>query len=380
MIVPFLRSLKARLQQWYFPRSSAFEPIQELRHRLDALENRLATLEKEADVYADLNAAVGRKSRLLMIYDLSIQPFSIGDILMFQEASLILRQQLEVDRIDFALHYDVDRPACPDPAFSFIDADNLLTHMNMLIPAAQFNPYHGSLFVFDSREKLQRFVQQNADFYHFWPHGREFRNRRYLYYVIFNHLIHDHFERYGSIPRLGCRPLLRRWAEEFQRQYVQPHAMVTVQVRNNPRFHHHRNTRFEAWCEFFRHCRGRYPVKFVVICARSEVDDNLREHDNVLIAKDYATTVEQDLALVESSAIHMGASSGPGTVAWFNEQPYLITNSDIKPDLYRDIIEGDGVLRFRFARPWQWFTVKPETGEQLIRDFAQIWGNVRLAA
>jgi len=60
--------------------------------------------------------AAANSSRLLLIYDFSSQPFSIGDILIFQEASLVLRTDLGLDKTDIALVYDPSAPAVPDPA------------------------------------------------------------------------------------------------------------------------------------------------------------------------------------------------------------------------------------------------------------------------
>ncbi len=55
--------------------------------------------------FSDLVApdALSGRRRLLVIYDFSSQPFSIGDILVIQEASLVLRQVAGVDRVDLAL-------------------------------------------------------------------------------------------------------------------------------------------------------------------------------------------------------------------------------------------------------------------------------------
>src|SRR5712691_6245170 len=39
--------------------------------------------------------------RLLAIYDTSCQPFSVGDILLMHEASLVLREKHRVDIVDF---------------------------------------------------------------------------------------------------------------------------------------------------------------------------------------------------------------------------------------------------------------------------------------
>jgi hypothetical protein len=64
--------------------------------------------------------------RILIIYDLSSQPFAIGDILAFQEASLILREENCCADVDFAFVYDPAHPTVPDPALSSITADNCL--------------------------------------------------------------------------------------------------------------------------------------------------------------------------------------------------------------------------------------------------------------
>ena len=59
-----------------------------------------------------------KERRLLVIYDTSSQPFSIGDILTVQEGSLVLRERYHVDLVDFALVYDPKDPAASDSAFS----------------------------------------------------------------------------------------------------------------------------------------------------------------------------------------------------------------------------------------------------------------------
>ena len=46
------------------------------------------------------------KRRLLSIYDLNNQPYSVGDVLLFQEASLVLRKKYGLYQIDFAFVYD----------------------------------------------------------------------------------------------------------------------------------------------------------------------------------------------------------------------------------------------------------------------------------
>jgi hypothetical protein len=317
--------------------------------------------------------------RLLAVYDLSTQPFSIGDILAIQEAALVLREEHQLAAVDFALVYDPQRPACADPAFNKINAENVLYHLASVLPAAQVNPHHGSLFVFDSHRHLQRFIADNADLYLAWPPAWKFAEGNYLYYHVTNDLLYDFHQKHGRIPRLSCRPFLEHWAQTFFAQHVRPHVPVTVQIRNNKGISPRRNSRLECWLEFFRHCERDYPVRFIVVCALAEVDERLRRHPNVLIAKDYGTTIEQDLALIHEAAIHLGASSGPGMMAIYGAKPYLLVNTDLIPDLYRGMIREDNAVRFFFSTPQQRLTLGEETIEVLRDEFARLWQSVEPA-
>jgi hypothetical protein len=310
-----------------------------------------------------------------MIYDLSVQPFSIGDILVFQEASLILREQCDVTFVDFALMYDAERPAT-DPVFSSITADNIMYHVTSLLPVTQVNQYLGSLFVFNCQAQLERFISDNSDVYHVWPDIQTLRERKYLYYDILNNIIHEYHQKNLTIPHLSCRAFLLDWAKSFYAQNVYPSVPITVQIRNNKLISPERNLRLDCWLEFFRYCEDQYPVKFVIVCALREIDERMRDFSNVIIAKDFGTSVEQDLALIQTAAIHMGAASGPGTIAIFNTRPYLLVNTNAIVDLYH-CLEADGdSLRFSFGTQWQTLTRKPETAELLITEFERIWAAI----
>lgn len=322
--------------------------------------------------------------RLLVVYDTSSQPFSIGDLLIFQEASLVLCQKHRLDVVDMAVVYDPAKPASSDPVFSKnITPDNFLYHLAALLPVVQVNQNLGSLFIFSSTAHLQRYISDNIDRYHVWPSGWLNATRDYLSSIVFNDLLHEHYKAYGSIPHLSCRPFMRDWAAAFYAEHVRPGIPVTVNLRNNRDWHVHRNSQIDCWVEFFQHSATRYPAKFVIICARSEIDDRLRACSNVVIAKDHHTGIEQDMALIHSSAAHMGAGSGPATMAWFGSKPYLMVNTTYKggefferPGMIRQ--EESDIQRFWFAGPQQRIANGTETTELLIREFALIWKAVDL--
>lgn len=322
------------------------------------------------------------KKRLLLIYDTSSQPFNIGDILIMQAASHALREKHNLDRVDFALVYDPVDPAAADPVFASITDRNALFHLASILPVAQVNQYLGSLMLFDSDLHLQRYVADSADLYHVWPSGWRYASRDYLYYVVFNEVFYEYYKKHGTVMQLTCRPFLVDWANTFYLDHVFPKVPVTVNIRNNQMFQTHRNSNLDVWLEFFKHCESRYPAKFIVICAWSEIDDRLRDCPNVILAKDYHTGVEQDLALIHASAIHMGVGSGPVSMAWFNTKPYLMVNTVYGPNYFKcsDMLVdmAPGIQRFCFAGPLQRIVASAETTELLINEFAHMWSAVDL--
>lgn len=324
--------------------------------------------------------AQSSEQRLLVIYDTSYQPFSVGDVLVIQEASLVLRETYHVDIVDFALVCDPKHPASSDPAFAGITESNVLFNLASILPVVQVNQHLGSLFVFNSGQHLERFIADNAERYSVWPSGWKYATQEYLLKTVFEDLLYNHYKGHGSIPFLSCRPFLKDWAKAFYKEHVYPRVPVTVNIRNNKTFQPHRNLHLECWLEFFHYCETRYPVKFIIICAQIEIDDRLRRCANVIIAKDYQTGIEQDLALIHSSAMHMGADSGPASMAVFSEKPYLVVNTAMKPTYFSnsEIFQKDGedLRRFAFAGPSQHFGAGVETTDFLIREFARMWPSV----
>jgi len=323
-------------------------------------------------VSAKIFAPGDERRRLLMVYDFASQPLSIGDILVFQESSLVLRAIHDLGRIDFALVYDPLHPVVTDPALAHIDAESFLYYLSSFLPAAQVNPHLGSVLFFDSHAALESYIGDNGHRYHVWPTLGQYAGLEYLFYYCFDHLFYDYFKKNGSLPSLVSRPAARAWAERFVDEHVRPATAVTVQLRRNPQ-NPARNSNYEAWLAFFAHCADRFPAKFVVICGRSEVDARLRTLNNVVVAKDYGTSVEQDLALIEIGGIHMGACSGPGTMAQFSSKPYCMFNSLMDHGFVKGFKREGDHGRFVFSGELQNWVIGKETAESLQVEFDRMW-------
>lgn len=322
------------------------------------------------------NKGNNKDRRLLMIYDLSSQYFNIGDFLILQEVSLVQCNRFNLRLVDIAIVYEPKHPALAIPAFSSITEDNVLYHLASILPVAQINQNLGSLFIFNSHLQLERYITDNTETYQIWPGGLQYKRKEYLYFTALNDALYDYFKDYGNIPYLRCRQFLVEWASEFYRNNLCSCIPITVNLRNNKLFSTHRNSIMDCWLNFFKYCSGRYPVKFIIVCALHEIDERMRHLDNVIIAKDFHTGIEQDLALISTSAMHMGASSGPFSMAWFGDKPYLMFNWDADPKDYKCLIEDDGFYRFIFSTPFQRMTKEPETTELLIKEFSASWDSI----
>jgi hypothetical protein len=337
---------------------------------------RVARLLRWGGATVSRAAGIQRSNRrLLMIYDFASQPLSVGDILIFQESSLVLRATHDLGQIDFALVYDPKQPVVADPALAHFDPESFLYHLSSFLPAAQVNPHLGAVLFFDSHTALESYIGDNCHRYHVWPTLRQYTGREYLFYYCFDHLFYDYFEQHGNLPSLASRPAARIWAERFLEEHARSETAITVQLRRNPQ-NPARNSDYEAWIAFFASCATRYAAKFIVICGRGEIDTRLRTLNNVIVAKDHGTSVEQDLALIEVGRIHMGACSGPATMAQFSSKPYCMFNALMDDGFIKSFKREGDRGRFTFSNAFQnWIAVK-ETPESLQTEFERMWAAI----
>lgn len=316
-----------------------------------------------------------KKHRLLIIHDFCAQPFSIGEMIVSLEGALILREQYGADKIDVAILYDRKNPVV-DQSHKKITEENILFNLSAIIPVVQVNPYIGSVFIFDYRIHLERFILDNINYYTVWPKASSFKKRKYVYYEVMNQILYPYFKKNGYIPTLSCIPPLKNWALGFYKEHICPQIPITIQIRNNPFFHQWRNLNIECWIKFLKFCIDKYPAKFVLIGTPNEMDERFRELDNVIVAKDFHTGIDQDLSLIQLSAIHMGASSGPGCMAWFNTKPFLMVRQMIEEKLHRGLIKDGAFVRYSFSTPHQLLYTGEENCELLISQFERMWNEI----
>ena len=318
------------------------------------------------------------KKRILIIYDLVSQPFSIGDVLLMQEASLILREQYRADWVDFAIVYNSDDPVPSDSAFKSISAENFMFNLPVILSVAQVNRYLGSVMAFNSHTQLHDYICSQVEQAYIWPSGWKNQiTQEYLNYTFFDELVYPYYQQYGAIPNLTCRAVMEKWAMEFYLQHAKGLVPVTINLRNNPAFDIERNANMDLWIDFFKGCEAEYDATFFVICSAVEVDARLRTCKNVIVVKDFNTGIEQDLALIQMSAMHLGAISGPATVAWFSQKPYLNVKASRNWIGFKNpgliLQEAENVMRFCFAAPHQKILIGDDSEVLLKPYFKEMW-------
>lgn len=309
------------------------------------------------------------EKRILAIWDFRVVPFTVGELLICQEVSLFLRELHRVDKIDLVLLCDEKQPARSDGG---MDSQNFHYCFSKLFPVAFVNPYLGSLLILDSREHLASYIAENHERYYVFPPYSDPEERSLTESEQLFNYVQTLYANHGYIPHLSCQHATIMWAAHFLSDRIRPRLPVTIHLRNTSTTTY-RNARLECWFDLFDFCQTRYDVTFVLIGDKSEIDPRMRGFPNVLVAKDYGTTVEEDLALIQTAMFFMGNASGPSTMAIFSDLPYVICNFQT---VHEKLTPGQPL-------PWatrlQKLVWEPETTEQLIEDFSWLYREIEKA-
>jgi len=313
--------------------------------------------------------------RFLAVYDLSSQPYSIGDIIFFLQGALLKQAEFGTPQIDICFISDPARTPLDRHFANLMKNNNGWHNLLYLLPLVQFTPNLGNVLLLGSFQEFNLLLSR-AD-YLIWPSLDEILAKKYMSFDVL-HSFQYHVQNTHHCPLLIVPNALITWVNEYLQRHALPQVPVTVNLRNNPFIQQHRNSDIDAWLEFFDYCNNRYPVTFIVLCAYSEIDGRLRLRNNVVVAKDRNTSMEQDIALCRLSAFHVGAASGAGMWPVFTDKPYVLSNAVNIPPMLRDfggtiVVESDTYARFSFSTKHQKIILVKDNADILIREFEAIW-------
>ncbi len=310
---------------------------------------------------------------ILFIYDFNTQPFSVGDILTAQAASLALAKFNGCETVDLAFIYSADNPAIDAPDYKYMNVGEFYFHLMPLITVLQVNPLLRSLFIFDSKKRLEKHIVDNSDRYLVWPTVGMHASGEYLFYSCMNSLFVDHFNLYGNPPYLESSQPTKLWAESFIEDAAHGvEIRISLQIRLNP-YNIARNSVIPAWGALFQKLEQlKIHVIFFVVCGLNELPKEWVIYKNVVLVKLNHTSLEQDLAVIGACDYHMGASSGPAMVAILGSKPYRLYGYDGDESRLRCLVNEFGRQRFSFSAPNQYLLRRREDADILLADVLEM--------
>jgi len=318
-----------------------------------------------------------RRERFAGIIDFSYQHYALGDVLTTQVNLGCLARERRCSGIDIYVIVNPGAPAAPPQGF--ITPENYTIYLDNLLPALLVSPMLRSIRLI--REPLMAglsVLSLLASRVATWPSLSDHLRRR-MTYPLGHGIINRFYERHGEVPRLVAPRGYAGWAREFiQRQY--PGRFV---VSINPRQSRltsvpattYRDAPLADWYEFLKTVRDRYPrAHFLMLGGFSEWEHTLLALDNVSIPRTMGLTLAHELALLVSSDLFMGTSSGFATMATFSGLPSLITNFEAFFAPYAGIPVG--ARRYPFASPYQLLMWQREDARLLLEYFETVYDSL----
>lgn len=320
-----------------------------------------------------------KNKRILGIWDFKSLPWSIGDPLVFVEMLAILKIKYNAEGVDICVVYDQDNPVGNrgifNPGATNISSENARDYMLEILPLFGTCPFQGSIYQFNSRLEFNRFLKENLYRYNTFPVMGEHLGEKYNLWghpPILNPM-QEFYNSNGYIPYLRIGERDNSWAKWLYLNYL-PKGVVPVALSLKRTLHRAENNADPAvWVSFIDKCRVDFPeAVFVVVGLREEILEGLREKPNVIIAKDFGTSVIEDLALIRASLMYMGTSSGVNTIALFSDLPYLITQMEVS-NLTRHGLKSGDRFSFMLDRQKIFDASVKVTPELLLEEFKKIY-------
>ena len=312
---------------------------------------------------------------ILGVWDYKTVPWSVGDFLVFIETLSVLKLERNADRVDICVICDRENPA-GNRGYKNINPSNFRYHLFSLLPIINTSPYLGSVFQFESRAEFDSFIKQNLNNYEIYPPINQQLKEAFNFYggATFKE-IQDFYRKHAFIPHLAINDYHLRWACNFYKTNAEGLLPVVVSLRNRPSSAP-RNADHEAWLAFFDLCKSEFPeIVFVVVGVREEAFEELRQRSNVLIAKDYGSTLADDFALIRTSLLYMGVESGIAAIAFFSDVPYLVFGRPPETGKQQGLKPG---ATWEFATPYQkvFYTSLAITPQSLLEEFSVLYNRL----
>jgi hypothetical protein len=265
-----------------------------------------------------------KRKRILGIWDFKALPRSFGDPMVFLETLSVIKLKNDAEEVDVCIVCDRENPGGNRP--SNLNAENVQDYMLDILPLFRTCPYLGTIYEFNSRKEFYGFLKPNMRRYHVFPPLSQHLSEAYNCWngADFS-AIEEFYQANGYIPYLRIGERENFWAYSFYLKHLPPKTLPVALSLRQTSYSIERNANNDVWLSFIDKCRQSFPeVTFVLVGLKEEVFDDIRERPNVIISKDFGTSLIEDLALIRASLLYMAPVSGVGTIAQFSDLPYLM--------------------------------------------------------
>lgn len=318
---------------------------------------------------------------LVGLIDYSYQHYALGDALTTEMYLAVTAVERNLSHVDLVLGLDTWKPSTDIQAF--ITHENYLGYLNNLFPAYLCQPMLRSMRLIRDRRAFNYMLLSNyVSGVPTWPSLKSHLRRSFPFPLGHKH-INAHFAKHGSIPYLQVPRGYKNWVHDFLNREAHDRVVCTINPRQASLTHvaatTYRDAPLGEWYRFIRHVEARYPeVLFVMVGGHDEWEHQLLHFDNVYIPRHHGLELGHELAILLSSDMFIGTSSGFATAATFSPVPYLIVNVEHFFHYFAEIEVFSP--RYPFARPNQLLTWQKETADELIAYFERIYATVPQSA
>ncbi|MFC1686944.1 hypothetical protein ACFL0E_01135 [Nanoarchaeota archaeon] len=255
--------------------------------------------------------------KILGYWDFNQRLARLGDFMVFLENLNVLRHEFNINKknrknIDICFIEDDTHPNSKQLRFS-----KSYQFKKTIKSAVVINQHIDSVFTFKSNAEFERFYQQNRRRYIRWPPTVSCSNaydcRR----------IEKFYNKNKFIPFLNMPVEITSKIYKFYESYVYPSLPIVLNIRNNSDRGSYRNFNSSEFKKFLKHYEKNKSYKFIIVCNKSEIPEELREFSNVIFSKDYFDSLEYDLSFIQSSYLSIFPSSGMAQGAWHSDVPFI---------------------------------------------------------
>lgn len=310
------------------------------------------------------------KKRILGIWDFSLVPYSLGDLLTFIQRLQVDKIKYKAEKFDICFVYDIKNPTRKF-GDQGVTIDNFHYHFVALMSLAYSNKNLGSFFIFDDYNRLFKFAEDNKNYYQIVPEIDIIKQKKFYYRNNFNY-IQDYFKKTKHFPyyefRQGTLQNVFLFFNTIKQMLLK--YPVVCHIRNS-KSQSERNANLEAWSDFFKEAESLYKeITFIIIGTKQETEYFRGCSKNIIFSKDYLTSPEYDMALISMGLCFMGTRSGPLMMSFFSGVPcrifgYKAVWEDCKPN-----------QTFLFANNFQKLIWQKENKEMLLSEFDFLYQNI----